>query len=560
MPIVAIAMPSLRHTIAVLVVVLLAYYGYNLLGTVTSANRAGIPVWSAMNQATLCEKEPTSRCFADLAVLSLKPHQRLSGVGGADLELRYVGRGEFADSAIGREDRRWIRGNQIAQQMYESLLQDTEQFLATTPTASLNAYMAAYAFLQDDTSYYSISFPVGEAVSVARSRLGAPFASDETIALMQKWRQSLDRHAQYSSDWLNYAIYARELTQVEQAKEALEKAEALGWSNTNRTRAIVETWHLYGAIVAVEKILEFADTNTRAEAFLKLSDLAAQSGDTELSVEMYAGFLDNYDREKPIRHPVVWQHMADRAARVTHIHGNETQTRSWANVYAKETNYYNKAERVRYSGRLYAEVGMFNEAIAVAEDAIAHAPAPEETLLSSLPQRKIGASEARHNSTVGYAIGIYCLAGEFDTAFELAARNPAYGATAAAGCLAAVEAENASMTIEEVESALGSNSWRPIRGRRAATAVELGDYRQAAELIESLIDLESQHDSVPRAIENTQMLRLAVAIRDEPLTRKIMKSIAGDAGELSGQQAVRVFAAVAAHTKAWPDADTYRIE
>ena len=81
--------------------------------------------------------------------------------------------------------------------------------------------------------------------------------------------------------------------------------------------------------------------------------------------------------------------------------------------------------------------------------------------------------------------------------------------------------------------------------------------QQAATLIESTIDLPSQFESVPRAIANAQLLRVAVAMRDEPLTRKIMKHIAGDAGELSGSVAVNVFATVAAHTKAWPDAAEY---
>ena len=180
------------------------------------------------------------------------------------------------------------------------------------------------------------------------------------------------------------------------------------------------------------------------------------------------------------------------------------------------------------------------------------------TFWSRLPGRKSSPSEILHNSTVGHAIGIYCLAGDFKTAFELAARNPSYGVTAGPGCLAAVEAENAAMSIAEVESALGNASWRPMRSRLAATLVELGDYRRALQLIESTIDLESQHDSVPRAIENAQLLRLAVAMRDEPLTRKIMQHIAADAGELSGPLAVSVFATVAAHTKAWPDADDYQ--
>ena len=132
-----------------------------------------------------------------------------------------------------------------------------------------------------------------------------------------------------------------------------------------------------------------------------------------------------------------------------------------------------------------------------------------------------------------------------------------YGVTASEGCLAAVVGEKSKLTLAEAERGLGSASWRPLRTGYAATLVERGHYQQAAKLIESTIDLPSQFESVPRAVANAQLLRVAVAMRDEPLTRKIMKHIAAEAGELSGPVAVNVFATVAAHTKAWPDAGQY---
>ena len=544
-----------KIVIAIFIALWAAYYAYNVVGVAVSADRRGMPVWSALTKAEACEQQPTSQCFAELAVLSLKPHQSLRGVGGVDLELRYVGYGDFADEATKPADRRWIKSNQISQMLYESVSADSEQFIATHPTEDVHAYMAAYAFLQGDTSYFSAVFPVGTAVAAARSRLGAPFSNDQTAALMRKWRQSLDKHARYSREWLNYATRARELKQVEQAKEALALAEEIGLTDTARGQAVVERWRLFGADAVVQRIEEFSDTNTRAEAYLKISDLAAKSGDNEWSIEMFANFQDNYDREKPIRHRVVWLHMASRAARVAHALGKEERAEFWAEVYAKETSFYRRAERVRYSGRLYANVGLFDRAIVVAREAIADAPTPENLLWPMLPGRKSSREETLHNSTVGHAIGIYCLAGEFDTAFELAARNPSYGVTASAGCLAAVVAEKTTLTLAEIERQLGSASRRPLRTGYAATLVERGNYQQAAKLIASTIDLPPQFGSVPRVFANVQLLRLAVAMRDEPLTRKIMQHIVGDAGKVSGGLAVNVFASVAAHTKAWPDED-----
>ena len=95
----------LKRAFKILVVLAIAYYGYHLISVAVAAKRVGIPVWSAWTKAESCELEPTSQCFAEMAVLSLGLHDSLNGVGGVDLELRYVGYGDFADAVIKPEDR-----------------------------------------------------------------------------------------------------------------------------------------------------------------------------------------------------------------------------------------------------------------------------------------------------------------------------------------------------------------------------------------------------------------------------------------------------------------------
>jgi len=543
----------LKRVVKILIVLVIAYYGYQFLGTALNAHRADISLWSAWNKAESCEQEPTSQCFAEMAVLSLGLHNSLSGVGGVDLELRYVGYGDFADAVIKPDDRRWIESNRISQKLYESVSTDTEQFIAAPPTDDVHAYLAAYAFLQDDTSYFSTSFPVGDAVDSARSRRGPPDITSRTAAFLEKWRQSLDQHGRYSTEWLYYATRARELKKLDEAKEALEKAEEIGFSGTNRVAAMVETWRLFGEDAVAKRIEESPDTNFRAEAYLKLSDLSLGIGDNAWSSRMFASFVENYDREKPIHHRVVWIHMASRAARVAHAMGDNEQAEVWADAYAKETSFYSVPERVRYSGRLYADIGLFEKATAIAREAIVHAPAPKKPFWSVLRGQKVSGDTAVHNSIVGHAVGIFCQAGEFETAFAFADNNPGYGADASVGCLAAIQGGNTPLQLAEVEKRLGHSSKRPLRTGYAAMLVERGDYKQAVEFIENTLDLPPRFSQSTRAIENVQLLRLAVAMRNEPLTRMIMRHIARDASEVSGNQAMRLFATVASHTKAWPE-------
>ena len=543
-----------KRTVKTLIVLAIAYCGYLVFSVVVGANRADIPVLSALFKTASCERDPSSQCFAELAILSLPTTHSFDSNNSEALALRYLGYGDVVDEAVTESYKPLAETHRNAQLLYESVSSDIGLFVSMSPIGDLQAYLVAYHLLQEDPSYFNTTTQgIGVAEDAARSRRGRLDTSTLTLALLRNWREGLDRYGKYGYQWLRYATPAREWEKPDEAEEALAKAEETGLHDISYLVAIVETLHLYGRNAAVEKIDGYPGTNLRAEAYLKLADFALGIGDTGWSSNAFAKFVENYDRREPIRHRAKWIHMPGQAARVAHALGYSEQAEDWADTYAKETSFYSISERVRYSGELYADIGLFAKSAAIAHQAITHAPALEKSFWSAIPGYEAGSNAAAHYFIVGRAVGLLCRAGEFETAYALTKGDPEYGRDAGPGCFAAIQDEDTLSRLSELESRLGELSKRPMRTAYAVSLVERGDYEQAALVIEQTLDLPPRYSYSARAIDNAQLLRLAVAMRDEPLTRTIMQSIARDANEVSGRRAVWLYAYVASFTKEWPD-------
>lgn len=537
-----------KRTIVLLAALVLLYFGYEIVSVTIGAKRAGISVWSALSKADSCEQDPTSECFAELAIVSIRSHHSLQGLDDVGLAFRFLGYGNVAEMTVSNDGRPSTTSYRNAQTLYEDILDDEEYFLSEPPIDDVGAYAVALYFVQEDPSYFlSRNQEIDAIEDAARARRS--YTSTPVPGLARKWRESLDQYGAAGYEWLNFAIRLRETGMSDDAKAALAKAEEAELSGIGTIRSVGETWYLYGNDAAARRVETFADTNLRAEAYLKLADLALQSGDTAWSADAFERFVANYDREEPIRHRVLWGLMSRRAAIVANSLGDREQAEVWADTYAKETSYESVPDRVRSSGDLYADVGLFGKAAAIARQAIAHAPPPDESLWARVPGLDLGDRTAVHNSIVGRAAGLLCRSGDFEGAFELTEANPAYGPHAAIGCFAAIENRNMLSRVSEVERRLGQASIRPFRTAFARSLIVAGDYRQAAEIIEQTIDFPPLHDTSSRANDNVQLLRLALAMCDDHLARRIMQSIARDAHSISGTHAVRVFAAVASYTK-----------
>ena len=538
----------IKRTIVFLVALAIVYFAYEIFGIATGAQRAGIPVWSALFKAESCEREPTSECFAELALVSIRPHHSLQGLDDVGLAFRFLGYGEIAEQTDTNDGRRSEDSYRNAQIIYEEILNDTEHFLTKPPIDDVGAYAVALYFVQGDPSYFLSRNQEIDAIEDA-ARAQRPYTPVAAPALVRKWRESLDQYGGAGYEWMNFAIRLRESGMPDKAKAALAKAEEIGLSDISRIRGIGETWHLFGNDAAAEVVDTFADTNLRAEAHLKLADLALQSGDAAWSATAFERFVANYDREKPIRHRVLWGLMARRAANVANAVGDREQAEVWADTYAKETSFYSIPDRVRYSGELYADVQLFEKSAAIARQAIAEAPAPDSSPWARFLGLDPGDKTAIHNAVVGRAAGLLCRSGDFEAAFALTEANPAYGPHAAIGCFTAIESRNTLSRVSELERRLGQSSIRQLRTAYARSLITRGDYQQAAEVIEQTIDFPPVHDRSSRANENVQLLRLALAMCDDELAREVMQSIARDADSISGIQAIRVFTAVASYTK-----------
>ena len=302
----------------------------------------------------------------------------------------------------------------------------------------------------------------------------------------------------------------------EAARSALEKVMELEPAERDRVRAIEETWRLDGYPAAIDRIETFDSTNLRAETYLLLANLALEHGETADGDDAYQRFTANYDRDAPVRHPVLWEHMPKRAALVAHALGDAGQAEAWSDIYAQEVSYFTTPDRVVHAGSLYADIGLSTKAAAIARDAIAHAPAEDPPVSTVMSILGIPARTSRRDIATGQAAGLLCRAGEFDAAFEQVGANPGYGAFAAPGCYAAIDAASRPISIDELERRLGPRSQRPLRTAHALALIHRGEEQEAGRVIARTIDLPPGNPHARRAVENVELLRLAVAICDKP--------------------------------------------
>ncbi len=504
-------------------------------------------------KTSYCEKNPTSDCLAELAISYLPAYTRFGGYDHLGDKLRDLGYGNVVDAKMKQREFAYAADDRSAKELVDLLIDDTDAFEALTPHSEPFVYSKAFHRLTDDFRDFGGGFypDVIRAEKAALARRGPPGLHHLTRPLLNQWRNALEVHATRSFDWRLYASRARELGAEEEAKSALSKAIELGISDLDEWPVIYETWQLYGVEAALTAIAEIPATNARANHYLNISNRLLEHGDTASAATAYQEFLDSYDEDAPVRLATAHRSMARSASIVSYGLGHTDQALVWANKYEKGWPFMDQSTKALEAAELFARLDAGDTAAQMAYRGIELAPAPGETARG--PWLSVVSTTPYYYERVGRAIGVLCRVGRYTDAFALTEDNPEIGRRAVSGCDTALDREKPAMTLEALADSLSLRSPRQLELIRAAALVETGSYEAARAHIEDAINSPSALEDGFLAAENLPYLRLAVAMRDETLGRKIMAAIARQALWADRKEAAGVLATAASYTHSWPD-------
>lgn len=541
-----------RRILVAIVTVLVCVLTYFYVLDVIAKKRANIQFESSAAKARECEQLPTSRCFAELAVLRLPFYTRFDGFDQLGSRLRYLGFGDLVDARTTQSQIEYADMDRHALRLIELLIDSVEHFNNEPPHPDPFVYSMAFYWLLDDFPGIGLHrSEIIQAEQAALERRGPPNLPRYTTALRRKWREALDAHGEKALDWLFYTSRARELGETDEAKEALSRAIELGTPGTSDWTVVYETWQLHGLVAGLVAVEAIPDTNYRASTYLNLANRLLTQGDSASAIDAFQRFTASYDEDEPVRLPTAWRRMQKSAALVAHRLGDAGQAMIWADKYAKGSSFASRTVNALEAAELYVEIGAKDQAKARAYEAIAHAPKPGQTARG--PWLSTVSTTPYYNGYVGRAIGVFCKAGEYSIAFSLTEREPDIGSMAIRGCHVAMEGPNPRMTLERLAKSLSLRSVRQLQEIRVATLVEAGDYEAASNLVRIALDSPPAVEGGSLTFANLTYLRLAVAMRDEQLTREIMRFIAANASSVNGKTASELFATVATYTHRWPD-------
>jgi len=542
-----------RRLLIALAAILLGALTYFYVESAVEKQRADVSIQPASVNAAECQEAPTSRCFAELAVLHVPFYLRFTGFDGLGQDLRYLGYGDLVDARTRKDQFDYDEANRQATRLFELLVKSVEAFENEPPNSDPFVYSSAFHKLIDDFPGFGGGWwpDVIRAEKAALERRGPPSLPRHTDALLRKWREALDLNADRAQDWLLYASRARELDQTAEARIALSRALEFDVTGTSDWPVVYETWQLYGIEAAFAAVADIPDTNFRASTYLNLANRLLAQGDASSGAAAFQYFTQSYDESEPVRLATAWRSMARSAALASYRLGDMERTAFWAAQYERRSNYGSRTVNALDTAELYVDIGDVDKAVTKAYEAISHAPKPGQTARG--PWLSEVSTTPYYNGYIGRAMGVLCKAGQLSAAFSLGENNPDIGQNAVGGCRVAIEGTNPAMTIQALTSALSLRSVRQLEELRAANLVEAGDYAEARRFIQTALETPPQQEGGSLAISNLNYLRLAVAMRDEELARDIMRYIAAHASSIDGKTATEVFATVAIYTHKWPD-------
>lgn len=513
---------------------------------------ADVRIQSTHSKAGECSSQPTSSCFAELAVLHMSPFTKFTEFSRLASNLRYLGFGEVVDASTPDGERQFAADELEAYRQYVLVTQDPERFASAPPAADPFVYSKASYRLDPDYVDFAGggNGDVKSAEEAAQKRRGMTPVTPAQEAMLRKWRESLELYADSSLDWLFYTSRARTMGKHDEARDALQTALGYTVSPTSEWTVVYESWQLNGLEAGLAAIAALPETNRRAGAYLNMANRLFNSGNVKAAESAYRMFEESFDENEKFRLATQPRRLARSAALLAYrLYGTDAAM-DWAERYANGHAFLSVANNALQATELFAEIGAADRVVIEVETAIANAPEPGKTARG--PWLSTVSTTGYHNSYVGRSAGALCRVGKLDEAFAITAGKPWYGENAISGCRKTIEGDNPALTLDELADKLALRSKRELELFHAAALVRDGDYELASEYIRDALNTVVADARASRAFRNLSYLRLAIAMRDEALTKDVMRAIVADGVMTSGDEAVSLFTSVAILTQRWP--------
>ena len=196
--------------------------------------------------------------------------------------------------------------------------------------------------------------------------------------------------------------------------------------------------------------------------------------------------------------------------------------------------------------------GAMEEALEAAKLGLQQAPAPGRWLLGVMNSTK---STGYYNTAASAVIGLMCETHRFDAAFSMARSNEGAAPGARIRCRNALEQQDRHLSIAEFGKRMGLYSNRFDEVEAAASLVEQGQHANAASIIRKSLDSPPYTRESSPASANLAYLRLAVAMRNEPLTREVARQVIADTRRAGDLDAVNALQEAAIIMLTWPEDD-----
>lgn len=555
--------------------------------------------------AESCGDSPTSQCLGSLALMRLPDYGSIDASSDMSLSFRHLGYHDVADERM--KGNSVSLGADVSIRFYELLRNDATAFSREPLDERPHVYGQIWDWLDDDYPHRRpVLREVRTAELAARDRRMTNEPTSARRTLYARWRESVEQHGTWFSHWSRFAEASLALGHADAAKHALVRARPLARATYEQSALMRLTFALAGAPAALDEALALGNPYERNNALVRLSREAVEIGDADSARQFLEQFEHEYSAYAPGAPPggpdlpSTLDKSGDRwlitASELWNKLGNQAEAERWASIYAdsfeKPQSYaaakayarigeYSRAietartmlERIEpekpydelstwnqlRAAQPYVEVadvlrdaGALEEALEAAKLGLQQAPAPGRWLFGVMNSTK---STGYYNTAASAVIGLLCETHRFDAAFSMAQSNEDAAFGARIRCRNALEEQDPNLSIAKFGKRMGLYSNRFNEVEAAASLVEKGQYADAASTIQQSLDSRPYTRESSPASANLNYLRLAVAMRDEPLTREVAGQVIADTRRSGDIDAVNALQEAAIIMLTWPEDD-----
>jgi len=555
--------------------------------------------------AKSCAIRPMSQCLGKLAVMRLPNYGSIGASSHMGLSFRHLGFHAIAEERMKGDS--VALGADVSIRLYELLRNDAAAFSREPLDERPHVYGQIWDWLDDDYPHRQHFLrEVRTAELAARDSRSTNEPTSAHHRLYGRWRESVEQHGTWFLHWSNFAEASLELGHTDAAERALRNARPMARATYEQSALMRLTFELGGASTALDEALGVENPFERSNALVQLAREAVNIGDAHSARQ----FLEQFDDEYAAYAigappggpdlPTTLDKSGDRwlivVSELWRTLGDEAEAERWAlsytdsfekpqsyaaaKAYARIEEYSRAIETARTmleriepvkpydelttwnqlrAAQPYLEVadvlrdaGAVEEALEAAKLGLQQAPAPGQWFFTVMNSTK---STGYYNTAVSAVIGLMCETHRFDAAFSMARSNEEAASGARIRCRNALEEQDQLLSIAEFGKRMGLYSNRYDEVEAAASLVEQGQYAEASSTIRNSLDSPPYTRESSPASANLNYLRLAVAMRNEPLTRDVARQVIADTRRAGDLDAVNALQEAAIIVLTWPEDD-----